>query len=194
MGSLLRRYVNQAGFAAQAQIAKQAMVNRVDSGLVPPPDVYVGRVVLAGKAIPGWSQTRITAYLEFVAPYLRQLADGRRLRFPVGLQFPDWWHVDSEWFLNQREVAHSLGLQPVSVSVRVARGTFPVAPKVVIGEKSHGQAHGWEHDEIVEYGQQDTYLDKEGKVADVGRKGPPRKAVNPKFYADRAAARQSQAA
>lgn len=185
------QYVNQRGFAAAIGLAPQAAHHRLGSGLLPIPDVYVGRVVLAGKAIPGWTQDRVDAYREFVKPFL--MPPLNRLRFPADLELPDWWEVEPEWFCNQREAAKVLGLQPVSVSVRLARGTFPVPPRVSVGDKSHGTANGWDHGDLIEYGMQDVYLDGDGKVADKGQQGPPRKAIDPAFYHRRAQKRANAA-
>lgn len=173
-------YINQAAFAARIRVVPQAVPNRLATGLLLPPDVIVGHVMLAGKAIKGWTPARVKLYLEFTAPY----ATAAGLRLPDDIELPDWWHIESEWYLNQREAAKVLGLQPGSVSVRRTRGTFPVRPRVTIGTKLHGQAHGWDHADLIEYGDQDVYL-IDGQIADKGQKGPPRKSVRPDFYRDR---------
>lgn len=183
-----QQYVNQAGFAQALDIEPQGAHHRLIHGLMPVPDVYVGQVVLAGKAVPGWSARRVRLYKEFTAPYLT--GSSNRLRLPAGLELPDWWDVQPEWFLNQREAAKTLGLEAISVSARLGRSTFPVAPRVVVGEKFHGIAQGWDLQDLLTYGKQDVYLDDEGRVADKGRQGPPRKAVNPLYYQLRAQARQ----
>lgn len=175
------RYVNLARFAALLDLQPQAAHHRLNSGLLPTPDVYVGRVVLAGKAIPGWTAQRVRAYREFIAQFLVQPSN--RLRLPSGLPLPDWWDTTPEWFLNQREAAKIVGLQPVSVSARLARGTFPVAPRVVVGERHHGIANGWELADLRRHCQ----------GADKDRRGAPRKADDPEFYARRAQARAKAA-
>jgi len=184
-------YVNQAGFASALDLQPQAAHHRLVNGLLPAPDVYVGHVVLAGKAVPGWTNERVTLYREFVRPFL--VGRTGRLRLPAGLELPGWWEVTTEWYLNQKEAAKTLGLEPVSISARRSRGTFPVSPRVTVGDRFHGTANGWDLAELREYGTQDVYLDPSGKVADKGQQGPPRKAIDPGFYQRRQQARAKPA-
>lgn len=190
--STTKHYTNQAGFAARTGLAPQAIHYRAQTGQLPVPDVYVGNVVIAGKSIPGWSDARIELYLDFVRPYL-SAPSGGRLRLPDDIEFPSWWTVETEWFLNQREAARALGLQPISVSTRIGRGTFGVEPRVIVGHLWHGTAKGWELQDLIRYGQQDKNLDEQGRIADLGQKGPPRKAINPKYYETLAAKRANAA-
>lgn len=183
-------YLNQAGIAARANIARQAVSHRLGDGLVPDPDVYIGNVTLRGKAIAGWLPARVDAYLAFINQYLCKLSEpGRlRLRLPTAVAVPSWWHVQSEWFVNQREAAEALGLEPVSISARLSRGTWPVPPRVVIGDRLHGVTQGWDLADLIEYGK-GRYLDERGDVADVARSGPPRRRIDPDFYAQQASRR-----
>lgn len=173
-------YMNQAGFAATIKVVPQAVPHRLAAGLVPDPDVYVGQVTLEGKVIRGWTAERVRAYREFTRPYVTPSG----LRLPEDLELPEWWYTESEWYLNQREAAAVLGLESGSMSMRLTRGTFPVAPKVMIGDKHYGQARGWDMAELIAYGE-NRYL-VNGKIAATGQKGPPRKAVDPDFYRHRA--------
>ena len=186
-------YINQAGFAARAHIARQAVTNRLHHDLIPPPDIKIGNVLLPGTAIAGWLPRRVKAYLAFIKPYLVRLdATRHRLRLPADVELPGWWHADTEWYLNQKEAAEALGLQPGSVSMRLSRGTWPVPPRVAAGDKFHGIAQGWDLADLTEYGQ-GRYLDTRGRVADVAaRNGPPRKRIDPVFYLRRSAQRQAR--
>lgn len=175
-----RQYINQAGFAAKINVVPQTVPHRLALGLLLDPDVYVGRVTLAGKAIKGWTPERIALYRTFTAPYVTAAG----LRLPADLELPEWWHIESEWYLNQREAAEALGLEPGSLSVRLTRRTFPVKPRVMIGHRHHGQARGWDLADVLAYGEQDVYLIN-GKIRDKGQKGPPRKSVRPDFYHNR---------
>lgn len=188
--SLPKIYVNQAGFAARAKVVRQAIVHRLNQDLIPTPDVYIGNVTLPGTPIGGWLPWRVEAYLEFIERYVVRLDDTRqRLRLPETVTLPSWWDVETEWFLNQREVAAVLGLRPVSVSARLSRGTWPVPVRVVVGDRHHGVAKGWDLDDVVAYGR-NRYLDESNRIADVARAGPPRRTIDPGFYAARQRQRQ----
>lgn len=186
-----KRYINQAGFAAQLGVAPQALYHRLANDMLPPPDVYIGNVVLAGRSIPGWSPERISAYIEFTREYLVlvQPSNRPRLRLPAHVQLPHWWDVPTEWFLNQKEAARILGLESGSVATRMSRDTFGVQPRVIVGGKWHGIAKGWDREDVETYGLQDMYLDDRARIVDKGRNGPPRKSVDPDFYHRRAAKR-----
>lgn len=186
-----KTYLNQAGFAARAGLAVQSMTHRLDTGALPAPDVIVGSVLLDGSEVLGWSAERVTAYIDY-GELLRKLHPEAKRKLPFDLHpQPSWWPARTEWFLSRAEVAHVLGVEPITISMRMIRGTFPVTPRVIIGQEFHGRNRGWDLDEVVEFGKQAKYLDGAGKVADVGRLGPPRKVHDPQYWKDQVATRRT---
>lgn len=186
-----KTYLNQAGFAARAGLAVQSMTHRLDTGALPVPDVIVGSVLLDGSEVLGWSAERVASYIEY-GKLLRSLHPDARRKLPFDLHpQPSWWAAETEWFLSRAEVAYVLGVAPITISTRMIRGTFPVTARVIIGEKFHGRNQGWDLDEIVEFGKQAKYLDDAGKVADVGRLGPPRKIHDPGYWKQQVANRRA---